>query len=101
MSLPIPANLDDFLTPEIRLGATIIITWLICAGLAGWLAGRRNRDDGLWAVMGLFLGPIAVIAVLLLPKRTEARPLTPLWAELEQREARERREAGRAADQGT
>lgn len=89
--MTIPLELAAFLRPEILIGAAIIVAWLACAGLAGWIAGRRNRDDGLWAVGGLFLGPLALLAVMLLPKRTEPRPLTPLWAELEKREAEERR----------
>ena len=101
MSLPIPPNLENFLTPEMRLGAAIIVVWLVCAGLSGWIAGRRNRDDGLWAVGGLFLGPIALIAILLMPKQTKERPLTPLWAELEKREREEHRaEAERRARLG-
>ena len=43
--------------------------------LAGWLAGRRGRDDGLWAVIGLFIGPLAVAALLILPRRRGPDPL--------------------------
>ena len=43
--------------------------------LTGWLAGRRGRDDGLWAVIGLLFGPLAVAALLILPRRHGPDPL--------------------------
>ena len=102
MSIPVAGNLDAFLTPEVKLGATVILVWLVCAGLSGWIAGRRNRDDGLWTVFGLFAGPVALAAILLLPRSTKERPLTPLWAELEKKERQEQERARREqADPGT
>ena len=93
--IPLLPNLEDYLTPEVRLGAAVIVCWLICAGLAGWIAGRRNRDDGLWTVAGLFLGPIALLVILLIPGSAQPRALTPLWAELEKRERQKAAAAAR------
>jgi hypothetical protein len=48
--------------------------WLANVGLTGWLAGRRGRDDGLWAVLALFLGPLALVAVLVLQSKRARAP---------------------------
>ena len=47
----------------------ILVVWFVLIGLTGWLAGRRNWDDGLWALLALLTGPIALLIVLLAPKR--------------------------------
>jgi len=60
-----PRYLEAFL-PTIT---TIVLAWLIVTGLTGWLAGRRNWDGGLWTLLGLLAGPVALLVVLLAPKR--------------------------------
>jgi hypothetical protein len=55
--------------------AAIVVTWLVIMAVTGWLAGRRGRDDGLWAVIGLLLGPVAPVLLLLLPRRERTGPL--------------------------
>ncbi|HET9681450.1 MAG TPA: hypothetical protein VFP19_05365, partial [Candidatus Limnocylindrales bacterium] len=42
-----------------------IVGWIILAALTGWLAGRKNRDGGMWVVLGFFTGPFALIAICL------------------------------------
>ena len=65
---PFPAGgLGDF-DPAwigvIKVAGAILLVWFINVALVGWLAGRKGRDDGVWAVLALFLGPIALIAIL-------------------------------------
>ncbi len=45
------------------------IAWLALAAVVGWLAGRTGRDSGLWFVLGFFLGPIALVAIIALGSR--------------------------------
>jgi len=42
--------------------------WLLCTVATGCLAVRRHRSVGAWVLLGVFLGPIAVIAILCLPQ---------------------------------
>ena len=51
--------------------------------VTGWLAGRRNRESGLWAAFALLGGPIALLALLLLPRPERKPALSPLWEQLE------------------
>lgn len=37
--------------------------------LVAWLAGRKNRNAGLWFFYGFFLHVIALLHVLLVPKK--------------------------------
>lgn len=47
---------------------TVFLVWFANTWLTGLLAERRGREGGLWTVLGIFLGPIALIALLLLPR---------------------------------
>lgn len=49
--------------------AAIVVGWFVIAALTGWLASRKGRDGGLWVVAAIFLGPIALIVVLLASAR--------------------------------
>ena len=69
--------------PLITAVTVFLIVWFTIMGLTGWIAGRRNREGGLWAAMAFFLGPIALLAVLLLPRVAKEPALSPLWAQLE------------------
>ena len=66
-ALPIIQDLRA-LEAIVPLAVTVLGTWFACMALTGWLAGRRGRADGLWTVLAIFSGPIALLAVLLLPR---------------------------------
>ena len=51
--------------------ATFIVAWIANMALTGWLASRKRRDSGLWVLGAFFLGPIALVVVLLAPRRPE------------------------------
>jgi hypothetical protein len=70
---PFPAGgLGDF-DPTwvgfIEVVGTALLLYFINIALVGWLARRKGRDDGVWAVLALFLGPIALVAILLKAKQ--------------------------------
>lgn len=49
-----------------------IMAWIAICAITGWVAGRKNRDSGLWFVLAFFSGPIALLAICLTktaPKR--------------------------------
>ena len=73
---PFPAGglggLDPAWVSVIQLVGTILLLYFINVALVGWLARRKGRDDGVWAVLALFTGPIALIAILL--KKKQAPP---------------------------
>lgn len=46
-----------------------IALWFVNMAFTGWLAARRGRDDGLWAVIAFLLGPIALAAIVIMPRR--------------------------------
>ena len=48
--------------------------------LVAWVAGKKNRDAGLWFFYGFFLHVIALLHVLLVPKK-KAKMATPPPAE--------------------
>ncbi len=45
----------------------IIVVWLAISAATGRLAGRRGRDSGLWFLLALFSGPIALTVLLRKP----------------------------------
>jgi len=53
---------------------------LLCAGLAGHIAQMRRQEFHRWFVLGLFIGPFAVLLALLL----ERRPPGSRGAEIEE-----------------
>ncbi|HEX3265440.1 MAG TPA: hypothetical protein VHR16_07205 [Candidatus Limnocylindrales bacterium] len=72
--------------PFLTAVAIFLVVWFTMMAVTGWLAARKNREGGLWAAVAFFLGPIALLAVVLLPKREQRQSLSPLWEQLEQRE---------------
>lgn len=62
-------DLDDLTTGIVPIMATILLFWFINIALTGWLAGRKGREDGVWAVLATFFGPIALIAILVKTKQ--------------------------------
>ena len=71
--------------PIIVAVTVFLIVWFSIMAITGWLAGRRNREGGLWAAFAFFAGPIALIALLLMPRSERKPALSPLWAELEEK----------------
>ena len=73
---PFPAGglgaLDPVWISVIKVAGAVLLLYFINVALVGWLARRKGRDDGLWAVIALFTGPIALIAILL--KKKQAPP---------------------------
>ena len=69
--------------PFIVAVTVFLIVWFSIMAVTGWLAGRRNRESGLWAAFAFFTGPLALLALLLLPRPEKEQALSPLWAQLE------------------
>ena len=56
----------------------VVMIWPLCVVATVCLAIRRHRSVGGWMLLGFFLGPIAVVAILCLPQSEDVRkePLT-------------------------
>jgi len=48
-----------------------LLSLVVCTLLSGWIAGRRGRSTKLWYWLGAIFGPIAIVAVALLPSAPE------------------------------
>lgn len=70
----IPDELEKLLAGWVPYAGIFFGLWFLTMALTGWLARRRGRDDGMWALVALFLGPIALLAVALLPRRAAEEP---------------------------
>lgn len=57
-------SLDDLTKGIVPVIATFMFLWFVNVAITGWLARRKGREDGVWAVLALFLGPIALLAIL-------------------------------------
>jgi hypothetical protein len=66
------ANFDPTMAAFIELVATLLVVWFANMALTGWLAARKGREGGYWAVIALFIGPIALLAILLKPRQDPA-----------------------------
>ena len=73
-------SLEDLLKGPVLLVGLIFLLWFLNMALVGWLAGRKGRESGYWAVLALFTGPIALVAILLAARRP--RPADADLAEL-------------------
>ena len=51
----------------------IVLAWLICGIAAAYVAGQKNKSAGLWLLLGLALGPIALLMVGFAPAETPKR----------------------------
>lgn len=80
--------------PILTAVAVFLIVWFSIMAVTGWLAGRRNREGGLWAAFAFFVGPIALLALLLLPPKQHKPALSPLWAQLEEAGEQARKAGG-------
>jgi len=47
--------------------ASLFLLFVVCTFLSGWLAARRGRSAKLWSWMGFIFGPLAPLAIALLP----------------------------------
>lgn len=45
----------------------IFALWIICGFAASYVAGQKNKSSGTWFLLGLLLGPIALLMVGLSP----------------------------------
>jgi hypothetical protein len=50
----------------------VLALWTAQAAVAGYAAARRGRSFNAWTVAGLFVGPVAIVLALLLPRRPRA-----------------------------
>ena len=75
--------------PFITAVAVFLVVWFSIMAVTGWLAGRRNREGGLWAAIAFFLGPIALLALLVMGGSDKKPALSPLWQQLEDSESAE------------
>jgi hypothetical protein len=50
--------------------AVALLLLVVFTFLSGWMAGRRGHSTRLWYWLGAILGPIALLAVALLPPPT-------------------------------
>src|SRR5262245_56090769 len=69
--MDMPRELQDYFTPQMQAGALFLLFWFICIGLTGGLAGRKHRDDGLWAGYAIFTGAGALLLVIVVPPRKQ------------------------------
>ena len=67
------ADLESLLADPMALIALGLVVWFGSMAMTGWIAGRKGRDDGNWAMLGLILGPVALLAVLVAPRKGPAR----------------------------
>ena len=74
--------------PFITAVTVFLIVWFTIMAVTGWLAGRRNREGGLWAAFAFFFGPIALLTLLLMPRQDKKPALSPLWQQLEESQTR-------------
>ena len=72
-----PEKLEDFLTPFMLAVGLGLLLWFVNVALTGKIASRKRRDDGAWAVAALFFGPLALLAVHLLPRNTKIKTEPP------------------------
>lgn len=55
----------------------VVIFWLACSVLCWVVANSKNRFAGIWFVIGLFLGPLALLAVGFMPTVERAQGPSP------------------------
>jgi hypothetical protein len=56
---------QELMNDAVPVIAAILVLWFVNIGVTGWLAERRGRDGGLWSVIAVFIGPLALLAVVL------------------------------------
>jgi|KBSMisStandDraft_5_1062788.scaffolds.fasta_scaffold1304875_1 MFS family permease len=43
----------------------VVLLWVVCGGVAAWIADRKGRSVGAWFLCGFAFGPFGVIAAAL------------------------------------
>jgi hypothetical protein len=56
----------------LAVGAFFLV-WFVSMAITGLVARRQGRDDGLWAVLAFFLGPLALLVLLVAPRSSLRR----------------------------
>jgi hypothetical protein len=54
----------------IGAGLVLLLPWLLVAAYTAHVAGERGRPGGQWLILGVLLGPLALLAVALAPQET-------------------------------
>lgn len=54
---------------DIAFSIFLILVWVCCGLWAAYLARLRNRDEVLWAIVGVLAGLIGVFAIAVLPPK--------------------------------
>lgn len=49
----------------------ILLVWVTCAIVCGIMAGKKDREVALWAILGLIFGVFAVIILAVLDKKED------------------------------
>ena len=50
------------------MDGVIILAWLACGGLSAYIAQQKNRNVGIWAIMGFLFGIFGLLIIALLSK---------------------------------
>lgn len=61
--------IEDLLKGPLVIVSVLVALWFVNMGLTGWLAGRKGRDSGNWALIAFVLGPIALVAILAVARK--------------------------------
>jgi hypothetical protein len=70
---PVTTDSSSFFGGAIFLILVVLAVPIAGACFTAWLAGERGRQRGLWAVLGFFFGPFALLAVGLAPMQGETK----------------------------
>ncbi len=55
--------------PELLFG---VVFWIVFVALTAWLAAKKGYNPALWTIIAIFFPLIALIVVLVLPRRAQA-----------------------------
>ena len=53
----------------------VVVVWALSASLSGWIAARKRRGVRRWIVLGLVLGPLALLVHVCYPARYAAETM--------------------------
>lgn len=45
----------------------LAVTWIVFAGLAWIIAKTKARNPWIWLILGILIGPLALLALIVLP----------------------------------
>ena len=55
--------------PELLI---IVVFWIVFVVLTAWLAAKKGYSPAVWTIIAIFFPLIALIVVLVLPRRSQA-----------------------------